>query len=123
MKTRILLAGLFHETHSFLAEITPWKAFDVCLGDTVLNKAGDQSPTDGFLEVASRHGWEVVPTIDARAMPSGTAADAAFEQFWTEFAVRARPALAAGIDAVFVVLHGAMVTESLSDPEGEFLAR
>src|SRR5258706_14586982 len=33
------------------------------------------------------------------------------------------PALANGVDAVFVVLHGAMVALSHADVEGEFLSR
>ena len=123
MKPRILTAGLYHETHTFLAETTPWSDFSVTLGDAILAKAGDQSPTDGFLEVARSAGWEVVPTIDARAQPSGMVEDAAFERFWSEFEARARPALAAGVAACFFLLHGAMVTAALEDPEGEFLAR
>jgi len=123
MKPRILLAGLYHETHTFLPETTPWGDFAVTRGEAIFSKEGDQSPTDGFLEVARDAGWEVVPTLDARAQPSGMVEDAAFEGFWSEFESRARPALAAGVDACFFLLHGAMVTASLEDPEGEFLAR
>lgn len=120
---RILFAGLFHETHTFLEETTPWEAFDVALGERVLEKAGDQSPVDGFLEYARRAGWEVVPTLDIRAMPSGTVEDAVFARFWADFETRAHPALASGIDAVFLVLHGAMACQTIADVEGEFLAR
>ncbi len=123
MKPRILLAGLYHETHTFLPETTPWADFAVTRGDAIFSKEGDQSPTDGFLEVARAAGWEVVPTLDARAQPSGMVEDAAFETFWSEFEARARPALAAGVDACFFLLHGAMVTAAVEDPEGEFLTR
>jgi microcystin degradation protein MlrC len=123
MKPRVLHAGLYHETHTFLAETTAWGDFEITLGGAVLAREGDQSPTDGFLEVARSAGWEVTPTIDARAPPGGTVEDTAFERFWSEFESRARPALEAGVDACFVVLHGAMVTQSQADPEGEFLAR
>ncbi len=123
MKPRILLAGLFHETHTFLDGVTRWSDFEFCAGDAILRKRGDASPTDGFLEVAERHGWEVIPTVDARAMPSATVEDAAFEIFWRELERSAAPALAAGVDGVYLVLHGAMATESIPDPEGELLAR
>ena len=123
MKPRILSAGFFHETHTFVDDVTRWEDFDVVTDAAVLSKRGDGSPTDGFLEEAERQGFEVIPTLDARATPSGTLADAAFERFWSEFEARARPALAAGIDGIFLVLHGAMVTESYPDAEGEFLAR
>lgn len=123
MKPRILYAGFFHETHTFVDDVTDWSHFDVAIGAAVLRKRGDGSPTDGFLEEAERQGFEVRPTLDARATPSGTVADAAFERFWVEFEARARPALADGVDGVFLVLHGAMATASFADAEGELLAR
>lgn len=123
MKSRILFAGLFHETHTFLGPDTGWDDFEVLVDDAVLGKLGDASPTDGFLEEAGRQGWEVIPTIDARATPSGIVQDEMFERYWVEFERRARPALARGVDAIYLVLHGAMVTRSLVDPEGELLAR
>ena len=123
MKPRILTAGLFHETHTFVDSLTRWSDFDVVTGDEVFKKRGDASPTDGFLEEAERLGFEVIPTVDARATPGGTVADAAFEAFWMEFETRARPALVGGVDGIFLVLHGAMVTETSVDLEGEFLTR
>ncbi|WP_414660614.1 M81 family metallopeptidase [Horticoccus sp. 23ND18S-11] len=123
MKSRILFGGLFHETHAFLPEVTRWSDFKVTFGADILSKEGDESPTDGFLGEAKRFGWEVLPTVDARAMPSGPVEDQAFETFWTEFERRARPLLAAGVDAIYLVLHGAMTTQSIEDVEGELLAR
>lgn len=123
MKPRILTAGLFHETHTFLDELTRWEDFAIAKGDEVFTRRGDGSPTDGFLTTADELGFEIIPTIDARATPSGMVADAAFEQYWAEFERRARPALAAGVEGIFLILHGAMVTESHADLEGEFLTR
>ncbi len=105
---RILYGGLFHETHTLLPEPTGWADFAITRDAAILGKAGDESPTAGFLEEAARFGWEVVPTIDARALPSGPVEDAMFERYWKEFEQRARPALAAGVDGIFLVLHGAM---------------
>lgn len=123
MKPRILFAGLFHETHTFVDETTGWEQFEVTTGDNIFAKLGDSSPTDGFLEEARRQGFSVIPTIDARAVPSGICEDALFERYWRELEARALPALAAGIDAIFLVLHGAMVTPTHADAEGELLAR
>ncbi len=123
MKPRILFAGLFHETHTFLGERTRWEDFEVTVGESILAKLGDGSPTDGFLTEAQQRGWEVIPTVDARCVPSGTVEDAMFERYWTEFERRAAPALAAGVDGIYLVLHGAMATESFRDPEGELLGR
>ena len=82
MAPRILYAGLFHETHTFLGVRTRWEDFEVTVDDGVLAKAGDESPVAGFLAAAAAHGWQVVPTIDARAVPSGTVEDAMFERYW-----------------------------------------
>jgi microcystin degradation protein MlrC len=123
MKPRILFAGLFHETHTFADGATGWDKFDVCRGDEILAKLGDASPTDGFLATADELGWEVIPTIDARAQPSGIVEDEVFDRFWREFVELAAPALAEGVDAIYLVLHGAMATESLTDPEGILLER
>ncbi len=123
MKPRILFGVLFHETHTFLPDPTVWSDFAVARGDEILAKEGDESPTAGFLEEARRYGWQVVPTIDARAVPSGPVEDEVFERYWTEFSERAKPALAQGVDAIFLVLHGAMATRSIDDVEGELLTR
>lgn len=123
MKPRILLGALFHEAHTFLPEPTTWEDLEVLRGDELLGKRGDGSPTDGFLEAAQQFDWEIVPTISATAMPGGPITDSAFERFWVEFAERARPALASGVDAIFLILHGAMTTQTIDDAEGEFLAR
>jgi microcystin degradation protein MlrC len=73
--------------------------------------------------VAEAEGWQVIPTIEVSATPSGTLDHAVFEAFWEEVKAVARPALAEGIDGIWLALHGAMVTAGELDPEGEFLAR
>ncbi len=120
---RILLAALFHETHCFVPDITDARQFDIRSGAMLLARSGDGSPTDGFLEVAARHGWEVVPTVSYAATPSGMVADAVLEAFMTEVEHGARAALLGGLDGIFVVLHGAMVTQGTPDPEGILLER
>ena len=119
----ILLAGLFQETNGFLDQTTAWSDFKVFRGADVFQRRGDGSVTDGFLGEAEKHGFRVVPALDVWASPGGKVEDAAFEHFWREFEAVARPALHAGVDAIFLVLHGAMATVSEEDPEGEFLRR
>ncbi|GAB4183144.1 MAG: M81 family metallopeptidase [Thalassobaculales bacterium] len=122
MSRRILLAGLFHETHTFLEEVTGEGAVRVRRGQALLDRRGDGSTVDGFLAVAAREGWTVVPALEVSAMPSGTLDHAVYESFWTEFEASARSALAAGLDGVWLALHGAMVTTRSLDPEGDLLA-
>lgn len=120
---RVLIAGLFHETHTFLEGTTGLADFEVGLGDELLACAGDASPLGGVLEAAKGFGWTVLPTADFRASPSATVTDEVVEIFWREFRQRAEPELKRGVDGIFLVLHGAMASESLPDVEGELLGR
>ncbi|AWM87259.1 M81 family metallopeptidase [Microvirga sp. 17 mud 1-3] len=123
-KRRILFAGLFHETHTFVDEITGLDDFTVYRGEEILRRRGDGSTTDGFLEVAEARGWEVVPICEYAALPSGTVDHAVFETYCAEVESGLRQALAGtGLDGIWLGLHGAMVTTECEDPEGELLAR
>jgi microcystin degradation protein MlrC len=119
----VLLAELYHETNTFVAEVTRRENFTVTCGAKLLGRGGDGSPVDGFLEVAVQEGWSVIPAISCRATPSGPVADELFETFWGALADAVMASRDAGLDAIFLVLHGAMVTESMEDPEGELLDR
>jgi microcystin degradation protein MlrC len=123
MPKRVLLAGLFHETHTFLDGTTVLVDFAVRRRNELFDAAGDGSPLSGVLEVAASCGWDVRPVIDLRATPSAIVDDAVFTFFWDEFATvyeRDRPA---GLDGIFLVLHGAMVCSSVRDVEGELIDR
>ena len=120
---RILIAGLFHETHTFLEGSTSLADFFILRDEQMLACCGDSSPLGGVLEIGQQFGWDFVPAIDYRAQPSAIVEDAVIDQFWNELEQRARPALQQGIDAIYLVLHGAMVAQSHLDVEGEILAR
>ena len=119
MKPRILIAGLFHETHTFLRERTGLDSFERRDADGLMATAGDASPLGGALAEALRLGWDVVPAIDWRATPSGMVEREVFEGFWNAL----EPHLAGEFHGVFLVLHGAMVCEGVADVEGELLER
>src|SRR5947207_15946394 len=123
MSNRVLFAGLFHETHTFLEGTTGLRHFQTLHGAELLRCAGDSSPLGGALESAKKFGWEILPTVDFRASPSAIVEDEVFETFWNGFRRHAEPELARGIDAIYLVLHGAMATQSIPDVEGELLAR
>lgn len=116
---RILIAGLFHETHTFLDGLTTLADFQIRRGDELLACKGDASPLGGVLELADEFGWEMIPAADYRAQPSATVADEVIEQFWGDIA----PAVRGGCDAIYLVLHGAMTSQTILDVEGEILRR
>ena len=120
---RVLIAGLFHETHTFLDEVTGLDRWQISRGKEILASLGDGSPLGGALEAAARLGWDVIPTLDCRAQPSGTATDEVFDIFWSELRPQVESSVASGINAIYLVLHGAMATQSIRDVEGELLER
>ena len=120
---RVLLAGLFHETHTFLEGTTGLSDFEISRGEELLDRRGDASPMGGFIEIADECGWTIVPTVDFRATPGATVNDAVYANFWNEFESHARPVLTEGLDAIYLVLHGAMATQSRPDVEGDLLFR
>lgn len=119
----ILLAGLYHETHTFLSGrtgLSDFKAMMALEGDEILRHCrGDASPAGGFIEVADELGWKILPSIHLAGMPSGLVKDEVLDTFWK----RLERDLRSGYDAIYLVLHGAMVCESFPDVEGEVLRR
>ena len=119
LKPRVFLAGLFHETHCFLDDRTGLDAFRLSQGEALAKQIGDGSPLGAAIERGAELGWEFVWGVDGRALPSGLVRDEVFETFWQRLEACWEP----GVSAIFLVLHGAMVTESLPDVEGELLRR
>jgi microcystin degradation protein MlrC len=121
--TRIFIAGIFHETHSFSGEKTGLEGFAIHRGDQITARLGDASQIDGFLSIAKREGWKIVPGVLYTGGASGTVDHAVFEQFWGEVRPMLEAALAEGLHGIHLSLHGAMVTDACDDPEGELMAR
>lgn len=123
MKARVLLAGLFHQTNALVGGRTTLEEFEIRRGEDMLGENGSASPVSGVLEVARESDWELLPALDVRAMSGATVADSVVELFWADFLAVADEAAVEGIDGVFLLLHGAMVSESSTDVEGDILWR
>jgi microcystin degradation protein MlrC len=121
--TKIFLAGIFHETHRFTDDRTGLGDFVIHRGQGLLDRIGDGSPVDGFLTIAAREGWQVVPSANYLCGASGMVEHIVFETFWSEIKPILVDALKDGLSGIFLVLHGAMVTTELEDPDGELLER
>ena len=121
---RVLVALLRQESHSFVPGVTSLAEFElngIREGQDVLARAGNRE-MDGYLDVAESEGVELVPLFDAMAHSGPHVADAAFDHFM-EMLTEGVNANRDSIDGVMLGLHGAMVTESLDDAEGEILSR
>lgn len=123
MKKRVLVAGLSHETHTFVQGVTALADYRIRRGNQLFEADGDGSVLDGALTVARERGWEVLPVIEMDTMPAGTVADEVLETFWTAFQEAVERERAGGIDGLYLIMHGAMVCRSFPDVEGEILRR
>lgn len=122
-RPRVLIAGLFHETHTFLEGSTRLQDFHVTRGPELLKAEGDSSPLGGVLELARTWNWQILPTVDYRAQPSAIVEDEVVEAFWSDFLAHAEPLFTEPVDAFYFILHGAMTARSIQDVEGELLSR
>jgi len=122
---KLVIAQMKHETNTYSPVPTPLARFAVGggappEGDAARTAyAGTGSAIAAFIELADAAGADVAIPIAASAWPSGPVEDAAFEHI----AGRICDAVAAGCDGVLLDLHGAMVTQSHDDGEGELLRR
>lgn len=120
---RVLIAGLFHETHTFLEGRTRLEDFSTLQGEEFKSALGDASPLAGAVECATQFGWEMIPAIDMRAVPGPMVDAEVLDYWWERCEPVVRDAAKAGLDGIFLVLHGAMVSEGCLDVEGEILER
>ncbi len=125
MSQRVVVAMMEHETNTFSPVPTPLErfgrgGFGVPTGPEVYERfKGTGTGIGAFLDVADEAGMEIVTAVAGNAAPSGPVEASAY-QFMTDAIC---DAVAAGCDACFLDLHGAMVTETTSDGEGSLLAR
>ena len=127
--TRIAVGGFLHETNTFAPTKARYADFVHGGGWPAMVQGPDVLSTirninvglAGFIGQAETNGWELVPTIFGAASPSAHVTEDAFERIvkvMTDGIGNAGP-----LDAVYLDLHGAMVTEHFDDGEGELLKR
>jgi microcystin degradation protein MlrC len=86
--------------------------------------AGINIPLAGFADAARTHGWTLVPSAWAGAIPSSYVTEDAFERIAGAICDDLRAARdAGGLDAIYLDLHGAAVARHAPDSEGELLGR
>ena len=122
---RLLLAMMKHETNTFSPVPTPLERFGHGPGPLYGEAAiaayrGTGSGLGAYLDIAAREKAEIVLPIAAGAPPSRPVDDAAFEHIAGHIC---EAVAKGGFDGIFLDLHGAMVTESHEDGEGELLRR
>ncbi|WP_281249782.1 M81 family metallopeptidase [Marivita hallyeonensis] len=120
----MLSAEISHETNTFNIRHTGLQAFRdryLLEGPAAVAAKGDKNTElAGFFDVGMAHGWDIIHVISAAAGPGGRVTREAFETLLSPLTDMARTG---EWDGVFLMLHGAMVTEDHDDGEGEILRR
>src|ERR1700676_85299 len=127
--TRIAVGGFLHETNTFAPTKATYADFVHGGGWPSMTQGADVLKTmrhinvglAGFIEQAEALGWELVPTIFSAASPSAHVTEDAYERIARVIVDGIKNA--GPLDAVYLDLHGAMVTEHLDDGEGDILRR
>src|ERR1044072_2479037 len=117
--TRIAVGGFLHETNTFAPTKATYADFvhgggwpGMARGADVLKVMRNINVgLAGFVEAAEDNGWELVPTISCGASPSAHVTKDAYERIVKVMIDGLKTA--GPLDAVYLDLHGAMVTEHL----------
>lgn len=119
---KILIARLNHETNTFSPVPTPLFAFGISGPDygqdAYQANVGGRTAMSAFIDLALAAQADIVTPLSATANPSGPVEAAAYEEMCRHII-----AAAPGCDALMLDLHGAMVTETSDDGEGDLLER
>jgi len=127
----IAVGGFHHETNTFSPAHTDYPEFLKADGWPGLTRSDDilqtfpslNLPMGGFLNASrdTNSTVNIVPTVWANAEPYGHVTNNAYDKISGMILEGLAPSNA--IDGIYLDLHGAMVTETFDDGEGELLRR
>jgi microcystin degradation protein MlrC len=119
-KPRIGIAGLLHESNTFVSGVTTRQDFidtSLDVGDRVLDRwRGTHHEVGGFLDGAELEGLEPVPILVAVAIPGGPLTAATFDGLLDGMMRGMRDA--GPLDGLLLALHGATVAMNHPDADG-----
>ena len=118
---RIAVGGMQHETNTFTYLKTSLEDFLVAEGDAMLEipEVVRDTSLQGIIETLQANAVEIIPSLFARALPSGTIARDAYENLKRRLLERI--ANAKELDAVVLGMHGSMYVEDVGDADGDLL--
>ena len=118
MKGRILVGGLHHESDTFNPITTSRDDIWVRRGDELL-KGEREDSISGAIHVLSESGYEVIPTLIARAVPNGEWDSEYYLELKTELLDKIKENLP--LDAICLSLHGSMRVRNIGEAGGDIL--
>ncbi|NLY54027.1 MAG: M81 family metallopeptidase [Firmicutes bacterium] len=119
---RVLVAAMHHESNSFNPITTGADDFRVIYGTDIFANLRPNDSVTGIIKTLQAAGYEVIPTVFARAVPNGEVDYDFYQGIKKEIIRRAKAAQAeAPIDAITLSLHGSMRVKGQGEAEGYFL--
>ena len=122
---KVFYASFLQETNTFCPNPTDLNTFRhgyFWTGEEIPENLGrTNTEISGFLRCFSDKDAELAPGIACWAVASGKVTDEAFCEIAGDLCRRLREAMP--VDGVFLALHGAMVSQTIDDCEGELLER
>ena len=120
--TTIAIGGIMHESNTFSDTPTDYAAFSHTFANNIIKMWGEaHHEIGGFIQGATDYNYTVYPTMMAAATPAGRVTDDAFDRLTDMLIQHLKSVL--NCEGVLLALHGAMVTESYPDGDGEVLRR
>ena len=119
---RILVAAMHHESNSFNPITAGADDFQVIYGTDIYANFRANDSVTGIIKTLQGAGYEVVPTVFARAVPNGEVDYDFYVGIKNEIIERAQAAQAeAPLAAITLSLHGSMRVRQQGEAEGYFL--
>ncbi len=119
---RIAIAGLLHETHTFLPHKTTVSDFRLYRGDQMFEHRQMNTSMGGIINTCEKYDVELLPTMIASGGCSGIVYDKTYQELIDEILQRLAK-IENSFDAILLSLHGAMVTETIQSAEYDILKR
>lgn len=115
---RVLVGGMHHESNTFNPILTGRDDIRVLRGPEIFRQIGEGS-IYGSIATLQAAGYEVVPTLIARAVPNGEWERPYYEELRKELLDGIRNA--GHLDAICLSLHGSMRVQGIGEAEGDIL--
>jgi len=120
---RVGVACLYHESNTRISRrttLTDIRRGALSVDRIVCEASGTQTALGGMIDGGREHGFELLPLVYARAIPSGPLDRPAFEALASEFEMTLRAA--APLDGLLLELHGAMTADGHERADAELTA-
>ena len=114
---RIAIAGIVHETNTYVRDQTQIGDFKILRGEQMLKLCGTQTQSGGAIDTCIALGITPVPILQSFAQPSGKVSAEAYSTMKSELLERLAQEMP--VEGVFLDLHGAGSVDGCLDLEAD----